>query len=81
VVLFTVLWLFSSRPRPTMTISGLFLVLYGGFRFAVELVREPDRHLGYLAWDWLTMGQVLSLPMVVLGALLLTLAYRRPRLP
>jgi phosphatidylglycerol:prolipoprotein diacylglycerol transferase len=77
VVMFTVLWVFSSKPRPPMAVSGLFLVLYGAFRFAVELVREPDRHLGYLAWGWLTMGQVLSLPMILLGAVLLALVYRR----
>jgi phosphatidylglycerol:prolipoprotein diacylglycerol transferase len=50
---------------------------YGLFRFAVELVREPDRHLGFLAYDWLTMGQLLSLPMIACGVLLLALAYRR----
>jgi len=79
LVLFLVLWSFSSRPRPTMAVSGLFLLLYGCFRFVVELVRLPDAQLGYLAFDWVTMGQVLSLPMILFGALLLGLAYfRRP---
>lgn len=77
VVLFAVLWWFSSRPRPMMAVSGLFALLYGGFRFLVEFVREPDAHLGYLAFDWLTMGQVLSLPLIAVGLLLLALAYRR----
>jgi phosphatidylglycerol:prolipoprotein diacylglycerol transferase len=76
LVLFVVLWIFSSRPRPMMAVSGLFLLGYGGFRFLVEFVREPDAHIGYLAFDWLTMGQILSLPMVLAGALLLALAYR-----
>jgi phosphatidylglycerol:prolipoprotein diacylglycerol transferase len=76
--LFLILWLFSARPRPTMAVSGLFLLGYGAFRFLVELVRVPDAHLGYLAFGWLTMGQLLSLPMVLAGALLLALAYRRP---
>jgi len=76
-VLFAILWLYSARPRPTMAVSGLFLVGYGMFRFAVEFVRLPDAHLGYLAFDWLTMGQVLTLPMVAAGVLLLALAYRR----
>ncbi|BCU05809.1 prolipoprotein diacylglyceryl transferase [Allochromatium tepidum] len=76
LVLFVVLWIFSSRPRPMMAVSGLFLLGYGGFRFLVEFVREPDAHIGYLAFDWLTMGQILSLPMVFAGALLLALAYR-----
>ncbi len=81
VVLFAILWWFSSRPRPTMAISGLFALCYGLFRFLVEFVREPDAHLGYLAFDWLTMGQVLSLPLIAVGATLLALAYgRQPRL-
>jgi phosphatidylglycerol---prolipoprotein diacylglyceryl transferase len=68
VVLFIVLWWFSSRPRPARSVSGLFLLLYGVFRFAVEFVREPDAQLGYLAGGWLTMGQVLCVPMVAMGA-------------
>lgn len=77
LVLFGVLWAFSRRPRPTMAVSGLFLVLYGVFRSLVELVRVPDAHLGYLAFGWVTMGQLLSLPMIVAGLLLLAVAYRR----
>ncbi|AHF02909.1 prolipoprotein diacylglyceryl transferase [Marichromatium purpuratum 984] len=78
LVLFVLLWLFSGRPRPTMAVSGLFLVGYGVARFSVEFVRLPDAHLGYLAFGWLTMGQLLTLPMILAGALLLALAYRRP---
>lgn len=78
VVLFAALWLFSLKPRPRGAVSGLFLVLYGIFRFLVEFVREPDPQLGYLAFGWVTMGQVLSLPMIVLGAGLLVRAYRVP---
>ena len=77
VVLFTVLWIFSARPRPTMAVSGLFLTLYGMFRFIVEFVRLPDAHIGYLALGWVTMGQLLSLPMILAGILFLLLAYRR----
>ena len=77
LVLFAILWVFSSKERPTMSVSGLFLLLYGLFRFAVEFVRVPDSHLGYLALDWLTMGQILSTPMIVAGATLIFLAYRR----
>jgi len=79
VVLFLVLWWFSSRPRPMMAVSGLFLLLYGVFRFSVEFVRLPDAHIGYLAFDWVTMGQLLSLPMILAGAVLLALAYLRQR--
>ena len=77
IVLFIILWLFSRKPRPTMSVSALFLLCYGIFRFSVEFVREPDRHIGYLAFDWVTMGQVLSLPMILLGLVLLALAYSR----
>ena len=59
-----------------MAVSGLFLVCYGLFRFAVELVRLPDAHIGYLAFGWLTMGQLLTLPMLAAGLLLLWLAHR-----
>jgi phosphatidylglycerol:prolipoprotein diacylglycerol transferase len=77
IVLFTILWLFSRKPRPTMAVSALFLLCYGLFRFGVEFVREPDSHIGYLAFGWVTMGQVLSLPMILLGLVLLAWAYVR----
>ena len=77
VVLFVALFVFSAKPRPTMAVSGLFLTLYGVFRIAVEFVRLPDDHIGYLALGWLTLGQVLSAPMVIAGVALLYLAYRR----
>ncbi|MCU0834045.1 MAG: prolipoprotein diacylglyceryl transferase [Chromatiaceae bacterium] len=76
LALFVILWIFSSRPRPTMAVSGAFLLGYGVFRFAVELVRRPDAHIGYLASDWVTMGQVLTVPLLIAGAALLYLAYR-----
>jgi phosphatidylglycerol:prolipoprotein diacylglycerol transferase len=59
-----------------MAVSGLFLVLYGVFRFGVEFYRVPDAHLGYLSLGWVTMGQVLTVPMIVLGAIMLAWAYR-----
>ncbi len=67
LVLFAVLFLFSRKPRPAGTISGLFLLLYGVFRFVVEFVRAPDRHIGFDAFGWLTRGQLLSLPMIAAG--------------
>jgi len=76
VVMFTVLWLFSSKPRPRMAVSGLFALLYGSFRFLVEFVRMPDQQIGYLALGWVTMGQLLSLPLIAVGVVLLVLAYR-----
>lgn len=77
VLLFIILWWFSARPRPRMAVSGLFLLCYGLFRFLVEFVRQPDPQLGYLAWGWLTMGQLLSLPMILAGAAMMVFAYRR----
>lgn len=77
IVLFALLWWFSARPRPRMAISGLFLLLYGCFRFAVEQVREPDAHLGFIFGGWLSMGMLLSLPMILVGASFLIMAYRK----
>lgn len=79
VVLFTILWLFSRKPRPRMAVSGLFLLCYGLFRFAVEFVRVPDAQLGYLALGWITMGQILSTPLIIGGSALLWWAYRKTR--
>ncbi len=76
LALFVLLWWFSARPRPRYAVSGLFLVGYGAARFAVEFVRQPDEHLGFLAFDWLTMGQLLTLPMILGGLVCLALAYR-----
>jgi phosphatidylglycerol:prolipoprotein diacylglycerol transferase len=74
-LLFAILWWFSARPRPYMAVSGLFLVLYGVFRFLVEFVRVPDAEPGYIAFGWVTMGQVLSAPMIVAGVIMLVMAY------
>jgi len=75
-LLFIILWLYSRKPRPTMAISGLFLIGYGVLRSIAELFREPDAHLGFIAFDWLTMGQLLSIPMIISGILMLIFAYR-----
>lgn len=77
LLLFTVLWIYTAKPRPRLAPSGLFLVIYGCSRFLVEFVRVPDVQLGYLAGGWLTMGQVLSLPMILVGVGLLVFAYSR----
>jgi len=77
LVMFAVLWWFSSRPRPALAVSALFVLLYGCFRFFVEFYRQPDAHLGYLAFGWLTMGQVYSTPMILVGAGVLFWTYRR----
>ena len=77
MALFAILWFYSRKPRPTMAVSGMFAVCYGIFRFIVEFVRVPDAQLGYLAGGWLTMGQVLCLPMVLGGLGLIAYAYKR----
>jgi phosphatidylglycerol:prolipoprotein diacylglycerol transferase len=77
LVLFIAMWWFTSTRRPRLAPSGLFLVLYGVFRFVVEFVRVPDANRGYLLFEWVTMGQLLSLPMILAGLWLLAIAYRR----
>jgi len=76
VVLFVILWWFSSKPRSRYAVSGLFALGYGCFRFAVEFVRQPDAHIGFLAFDWLTMGMLLSLPLIATGLVLIGLSKR-----
>ena len=71
LVLFFMVWIFSSKPRKTGAVSGLFALGYGVFRFAVEFVRMPDVQLGYLAFGWLTMGQLLCVPLILAGLWLL----------
>ena len=73
VLLFALLWWFSSTPRRRGQVTGLFLVGYGAARFAVEFVREPDAHLGFIWANWMTMGQLLTLPMIAIGLWLLML--------
>ena len=67
LVMFVVLWWYSRAPRPRYRVAALFALMYGGFRFLVEFVRVPDAQLGYLAFGWLTMGQVLELPVIAFG--------------
>lgn len=77
VLLFVVLWFYSSTSRPRMAVSALFLICYGGFRFVTEFFRTPDIQLGFVAFDWMTKGQELSIPMVVAGVYMLYLAYKK----
>ena len=76
VLLFIVLFALSRKvpPRPRGTFIGVFLVVYGIARFAIEFVRQPDAQLGYLYGGWVTMGQVLSAPLVVVGVALVVFA-------
>ena len=74
LILFLVLWVLSSRPRNTGFISGCFLLGYGLLRFITENFREPDSHIGFIMFDSITMGQILCLPMILIGGILLFLS-------
>jgi phosphatidylglycerol---prolipoprotein diacylglyceryl transferase len=75
-LLFTILWLYTRKQRPRYMPAALFMVCYSVARITVEFVRLPDTQIGYFAGDWLTMGQLLSLPMLLAGVVLLVLARR-----
>src|SRR3989338_10762961 len=77
VLLFIILWVYSAKKPPRMAVSGMFLIGYGLFRFICEFFREPDLQLGFVGLGWLTRGQELSFPMIILGLILLFLAYRK----
>lgn len=77
LALFVIVWFFSSKPRPTMAVSGVFALGYGVFRSIAECFRQPDAHLGYLAFGFVTMGMLLCVPLILTGLILLFLAYRR----
>lgn len=79
ICIFIVMWWYSSKPRPRMAVSGLFLTLFGCYRFFVEFFRQPDAHLNFIAFNWMTMGQLLSVPLVGFGAFLLWKAYQKSR--
>ncbi len=79
VALFCILWFFSAKPRPRYAVSALFAFFYGVFRFTVEFARQPDDHIGFVALNWMTMGQILSLPLIFTGLVLWYLAYFRKK--
>ncbi len=77
VALFIILWIFSKKPRPRFAVSALFLLGYGCFRFFCEFFRQPDPQYGYFWWGWVTMGQILSFPMIIIGIVALFIIYKR----
>ena len=79
IVIFAVLFALSRKrkPLPRGSYMGLFLIMYGSFRILVEFVRQPDAQLGYLLGDWLTMGMVLSVPLIAAGAALMIWSMKR----
>lgn len=78
VLLFLILFLFSWKPRPMGAVSGLFALFYGIFRCTAEFFREPDSQIGYL-FGGITEGQLLSIPLILVGIILLVFAYKRGR--
>lgn len=76
VLFFLFLWVYSERKKPTMAVSAMFLMWYGVVRFCVEFFRSPDPQYGFIAFGWVTMGQILSAPMIIAGIILLVLAYK-----
>ena len=79
LVMFVILWVYSSKQRPAFAVSALFLFLYGLFRTGVEFFREPDDSI-FAAFGWITKGQILSLPMILIGAALFTYVYYKANL-
>lgn len=77
MVLFFILWIYSSKPRPRWAVSGLFLVCYGLFRFVIEFFREPDVQIGFVAWGWMSKGQLLCLPMIIIGLVMMVYSFVR----
>ena len=71
LVLFVIVWLYARRTRPTGSVAGIFLMAGGCLRFVTEFFREPDAHLGLFVFDTLSMGQLLSLPVVAFGIFLM----------
>ena len=70
LLLFIILWICSLKPRKSGYLAGAFLIGYGIARIAMEFFRNPDPQLGYLAWGWLTMGQIQTIPMLIIGLIL-----------
>ena len=82
LVLFFVIYVFSRQPRPFWSAGGIFLLGYGSARFCIEFVREPDSHIGFDLFDWISRGQILSTPMIIAGVALLLWSYKtQPNLP
>lgn len=81
VLLFILLWWYSAKPRPLGQVSAMFLIGYSVARIICETFREPDVQFGFIAFDWLTMGQILSIPMFIAGLILFWWTKRDEKLP
>ena len=79
VMLFAILWVYATKPRATGRVAALFMIAYAVMRFLVEFVRAPDAHIQFVAWGWLTAGQLLSVPLLLLGIFLWYLSSTFPK--
>lgn len=77
LILFLILFYYTKKSRPVMAVSALFMICYGTFRFITEFYRTPDDHLGFVMFDWMTKGQQLSIPMVIVGLAVFIYAYNK----
>ncbi len=77
IVLFCIVYFYSNKPRPAPSVMGVGIFFYGIFRFSVEFFREPDAHIGIDAFGWMTRGQILSAPMIIIGLALIIWAYKK----
>ena len=77
VLLFLILWFISSKERPTLFVSTNFLFWYGLFRFIAEFFRQPDPQMGYILFSWMTMGMILSTPMILVSITILLYATQK----
>lgn len=77
LLLFIVLWWFSRSPRPRMAVSAVFLIGYGVARFVMEFFRQPDADQGFILLGWVTKGQMFSFPMIIVGLVLVYVAYQK----
>ncbi len=76
-LLFALIYWYSSKPRPMWSSGALFIIGYGFARFMVEFVREPDAHIGFDLFGWMSRGQILSMPMMIIGVLVMIWAYKK----
>ena len=78
ILLFIIIWRYSAKPKPNFAVSAMFLTCYGIFRFIAEFFRQPDSQFNFIAFGWMTMGQLLSVFMIIIGVFFIWYAYNKP---
>jgi phosphatidylglycerol:prolipoprotein diacylglycerol transferase len=77
ILLFLLIWIYSKKPRPRMAVTAVFILFYGLLRFICEYFRQPDEPIGFIAFGWMTEGQLLCIPMILFGLILWIIAYAK----